>query len=278
MLLSAAADEGHSRSHSPFKGVAGKQTFFERPDNEKDYSQDDMSLKDQRNYSNFQFGEEQYVPVAVAKKHISLMEADMRRMKDNYGKTMKDLEAGYHRLEEKTREIYKRTLGVWRNKAKNKIKQFQDALKKAIEERNEIETNLKERLRKMRLEKERVEKEKIFLLSENSQRKEEIQEKAKLLEDIKQTYQIELKEKDENIDKREEVIDKMKDDHEQVKAKFEEEREALMAEHAKQLAEVKQKLEEETSKREEFEQKCHELEENGVVLGVEAPLGGQASK
>mmetsp|Transcript_1444 Transcript_1444/g.1665 ORF Transcript_1444/g.1665 Transcript_1444/m.1665 type:complete len:130 (+) Transcript_1444:27-416(+) len=129
MLLSQEDDSVQSKSYSPFRGVAGKQTFFERPDNEKEYSQDDMSMKDGRDYKNFQFGEEPYVPVAVAKKHISLMEADMRRMKENYGKTMKDLESGYLKLEETTRQIYKRTLGVWRNKAKNKIKQFQDALK-----------------------------------------------------------------------------------------------------------------------------------------------------
>lgn len=67
MSLTGLVYEEPSRSHSPFKGVAGKQTFFERPENEKEGSQDDMSLKDQRNYSNFEFSEETYVPVAVAK-------------------------------------------------------------------------------------------------------------------------------------------------------------------------------------------------------------------
>lgn len=242
MLLSGVVDEP-SRSHSPFKGVAGKQTFFERADNEKEYSQDDMSLKDERDYTNFQFGEEPYVPVAVAKKHISLMEADMRRMKDNYGKTMHDLEAGYIRLEEKTREIYKRTLAAWRNKAKTKIKQFQDALKKSIHERNDIETNLKERLRKLRLEKERVDKEKSFLVGENQAGKEEIQEKARLLDDIKNTYENEIKDKDGVIDNREEQIENLKDEQEKLKARYEQEKEELNQEHQKQLAEVKEKLE-----------------------------------
>lgn len=255
MSLPGLVYEEPSRSHSPFKGVAGKQTFFERPDNEKEYSQDDMSLKDQRHYANFEFGEEAYVPVAVAKKHISLMEADMRRMKDNYGRTMKDLEVGYIKLEEKTREIYKRTLGAWRNKAKNKIKQFQDALRKAIDERNDIETNLKERLRKLRIEKERLEKEKVFLIGENQAGKDEIQEKAKLLEDIKNTYTQEIKEKEEAIDKREEQIEKIKDEQEEVKVKYDQEKEELINQYKKELEEVKLKLEEETAKREEVEEK-----------------------
>lgn len=255
MLLSGVEGEDISKSHSPFRGVAGKQTFFERPDNEKEYSQDDMSLKDQRNYKNFEFSEEPYVPVAVAKQHISLMEADMRRMKDNYGKTMKDLEAGYLRLEEKNREIYKRTLGAWRNKAKNKIKQFQDALKKSISERNEIETNLKERLRKIRIEKERLEKERAFLLSENRAGKDEIKEKAKLLEEIKNTYQLEIKDKEGEIDTREEQIEKLKDEQEQMRQQHEAEKEALSEELRNQLVEIQQKLDAETARREELEEK-----------------------
>ena len=273
MLLSNDVESSKSKSHSPFRGVAGKQTFFERPDNEKEYSQDDMSLKDERNYKNFQFGEEPYVPVAVAKKHISMMEADMRRMKENYGKTMKDLEAGYLKLEETTRQIYKRTLGVWKNKAKNKIKQFQDALKKAIQERNEIETNLKERLKKTRIEKERLDKEKIFLLSENEAGREQIQEKARLLDEIKNTYQVEIKEKENIIDQREEQIEKMKDEQEQFKAKTENEKQALIEQNQKEIAEVKLKLENETSKREQLEITWQRLQEEGVIpVGVVAPV------
>ena len=48
-------------------------------------------------------------------------------------------------------------------------------MKKSIDERNEIESNLKERLRKQRIEKERLEKEKAFLLGENEIGKEQIQ-------------------------------------------------------------------------------------------------------
>lgn len=183
------------------------------------------------------------------------MEADMRRMKDNYGKSMKDLEIGYLKLEEKTREIYKRTLGAWRNKAKNKIKQFQDALKKAIDERNEIETNLKERLRKLRIEKERIEKEKVFLLSENEAGKEEIQQKAKLLDEIKESYQIEIKDKEAAIDTREEQIEKLKDEHQEFMAKLQAEKDEINAQYQKQLAEIKQQLDAETAKREELEEK-----------------------
>ena len=248
MSLLEEDNDNVPRSHSPFKGVAGKQTFFERADNEKEYSQDDMSLKDQRNYENFKFEEESYVPVAVAQKHISLMENDMRRMKDNYGKTMKDLEAGYIRLEEKTRDIYNRTLSAWREKAKIKIKQFQDALKKAIDERNEIETNLKERLRKQRIEKERLEKEKIFLLSENEAGKEEIQNRGKLLEDIKNTYTGEINEKDQAIDQREEQIEKLKDEQKQLQEKFEEDKQALEQDLTVQLADLKKQLEAEVAK------------------------------
>jgi DNA repair exonuclease SbcCD ATPase subunit len=253
--------------------VAGKQTFFERPDNEKEFSQDDMSLKDDRNYKNFQFGEEPYVPVAVAKKHISMMEADMRRMKENYGKTMKDLEAGYLKLEETTRQIYKRTLGVWKSKAKNKIKQFQEALKKAIQERNEIETNLKERLKKTRIERERLDKEKIFLLSENEAGREQIQEKARLLEEIKNTYKAEIKEKENIIDQREEQIEKMKDEQELIKAKIEAERQALVEQNQKDITEVKLKLENETSKREQLEVACQKLQEEGAIpAGAIVPI------
>lgn len=274
MLLSNDAESSKSKSHSPFRGVAGKQTFFEQPDNEKEYSQDDMSLKDERNYKNFQFGEEPYVPVAVAKKHISMMEADMRRMKENYGKTMKDLEAGYLKLEETTRQIYKRTLGVWKSKAKNKIKQFQEALKKAIQERNEIETNLKERLKKTRIEKERLDKEKIFLLSENEAGREQIEAKAKLLEEIKNTYQAEIKEKEKIIDQREEQIEKMKDEQEQIKVKAEGEKQAIIEQNQKDLAEYKTKLDNETSKREQLEVTYQKLQEEGIVAaGVVAPNG-----
>jgi len=265
MLLSGIV-EHPSRSHSPFKGVAGKQTFLEKPYNEKEYSQDDMSLKDERDYRNFKFSEEPYVPVAVAKKHISLMESDMRRMKENYGKTMKDLETGYLKLEEKTREIYKRTLSVWRNKAKNKIKQFQDALKKAIEERDEIEVTLKERIRKLRIEKDRLDKEKVFLLSENEAGREQIQEKAKLLEDIKSTYQIEIKEKEKVIDEREERIEKMKDEHEQDKIKLEDDKKKIIEENEKKISELKEKLEKETNQNEILKKKCDDLEASGVVV------------
>lgn len=254
MLLEGVVEEP-SRSHSPFKGVAGKQTFLEKPYNEKDYSQDDMSLKDERNYQNFQFSEEPYVPVAVAKHHISLMESDMRRMKENYGKTMKDLETGYLKLEVKTREIYKRTLSVWRNKAKNKIKQFQDALKRSVEERNEIEVNLKERIRKLRIEKDRLDKEKVFLLGENQTGKEEIQEKAQLLEEIKSSYQNEIKEKDDQIYEREDRIEKMKDERDQIENKNQEDKDELLAAHEEKLAELKSKLDEEAAKNEELQKK-----------------------
>lgn len=265
MLLQGVVEQP-SRSHSPFKGVAGKQTFLEKPYNEKDYSQDDMSIKDERRRFPEDFDREPYVPVAIAKKHISLMETDMRRMKENYGKTMKDLEQGYLKLEEKTREIYKRTLNTWRNKAKNKIKQFQDALKRAVEERDEIETTLKERIKKLRTEKERVDKEKLFLVTENQAGKEQIEEKAKLLDDIKQSYQNEIKEKDDIIDEREARIEKMKDEHEQVKTKFEEEKLAIVSEKDGKISEIKVKLEEEISQREELQRKYNELEVRGVVI------------
>jgi chromosome segregation ATPase len=277
MLLSGVEDDP-SKSHSPFRGVAGKQTFFERPDNEKEFSQDDMSLKDQRDYNNFQFGEEPYVPVAVAKKHISLMEADMRRMKDNYGNTMKDLESGYLRLEEKNREIYKRTLGAWRNKAKNKIKQFQDALKKSIDERNEIETNLKERIKKLRIEKDRFEKEKAFLLGENQAGKDEIQEKAKLLDEIKNSYQLEIKDKEDAIDQREGQIDKMKDEQEELRTKIEAEKEALSEDLKNQLTETKELLEKEASKREELEEQLRDAKENAVITNAQHPVGSKHSQ
>lgn len=255
MLLSGIVEERDARSHSPFKGVAGKQTFFEKPENEKDQYRDDMSLKDDRSMRGFNFNEEPYVPVAVAKRHINLMEQDMRRMKDNYGKTMKDLESGYMRLEEKSRERYKRTLSAWRNKAKNKIKQFQDALKKAISERDEIETTLKERLRKLRIEKERLEKEKIFLLTENQDRKEEIEANMVILDDIKNTYQIEMKDKDEAIDQREDQIEKLKDDYEESKAKLEEEKASILAEAKAKEDSLKVQLDEETELRKEYESK-----------------------
>jgi chromosome segregation ATPase len=270
MLLDAGIEDDMPRSHSPFKGVAGKQTFFEQPDNEKEYSQDDMSLKNQRNYENFQFDEEPYVPVAVAQKHISLMEADMRRMKDNYSKTMVDLEAGYIRLEEKTRDIYKRTLGAWRGRAKDKIKQFQDALKKSIDERNEIESNLKERLRKQRIEKERLEKEKAFLLGENEIGKEQIQKKARLLDEIKATYTTEITDRDKVIDQRDEQIIVLRDEHEQARARLEDEKIQLSDEHKIQLAEIKKQLDNETTKNEELEERISDLEnqvDTGVVAG-----------
>lgn len=277
MLLAGDLDDDQARSHSPFKGVAGKQTFFEQPDNEKEYSQDDMSLKNQRNYDNFHFDEEPYVPVAVAQKHISLMEADMRRMKDNYGKTMKDLEAGYIRLEEKTRDIYKRTLGAWRGKAKTKIRQFQDALKKSIDERNEIETNLKERLRKQRIEKERLEKEKAFLLSENQVGKEQIQEKARLLDEIKASYTHEITDKEQVIDQREEQINKLKDEHDQEKIKFEQEKEELAEEHKNEISEIKKQLDDEITKKEELEEKLHDMESQLAAAMVAVPIARQST-
>lgn len=277
MLLAGDLDDDQARSHSPFKGVAGKQTFFEQPDNEKEYSQDDMSLKNKRNYDNFQFDEEPYVPVAVAQKHISLMEADMRRMKDNYGKTMKDLEAGYIRLEEKTRDIYKRTLGAWRGKAKTKIRQFQDALKKSIDERNEIETNLKERLRKQRIEKERLEKEKAFLLSENQVGKEQIQEKARLLDEIKASYTHEITDKEQVIDQREEQINKLKDEHDQEKIKFEQEKEELAEEHKNEISEIKKQLDDEITKKEELEEKLHDMESQLAAAMVAVPIARQST-
>lgn len=255
MLLPDDVEDDNPRSHSPFKGVAGKQTFFERADNEKEYSQDDMSLKDQRNYENFKFHEEPYVPVAVAQNHINLMENDMRRMKDSYAKNMKDLESGYIRVEEKTRDIYQRTLKAWKDKARNKIKQFQDALKKSIDERNDIETNLKERLRKQRIEKERLEKEKAFLLTENEAGKEEIQEKARLLEEIKNTYAIELKDKEQEIDQREEKIEKLKDEQGKAQEAIQEDRIKLEDDFKTQLANLKKQLEDETAEKEKFEEK-----------------------
>lgn len=277
MLLAGDLDDDLARSHSPFKGVAGKQTFFEQPDNEKEYSQDDMSLKNQRNYENFQFDEEPYVPVAVAQKHISLMEADMRRMKDNYGKTMKDLEAGYIRLEEKTRDIYKRTLGAWRGKAKTKIRQFQDALKKSIDERNEIEVNLKERLRKQRIEKERLEKEKAFLLSENQVGKDQIQEKARLLDEIKASYTHEITDKEQVIDQREEQINILKDEHEQEKVKFEQEKEQITEEHKNEISEIKKLLDDEITKKEEIEERFHDMENQLAKAMVAAPIVRQST-
>jgi chromosome segregation ATPase len=277
MLLDAGIEDDLPRSHSPFKGVAGKQTFFEQPDNEKEYSQDDMSLKNQRNYENFQFDEEPYVPVAVAQKHISLMEADMRRMKDNYSKTMVDLEAGYIRLEEKTRDIYKRTLGAWRGRAKDKIKQFQDALKKSIDERNEIENNLKERLRKQRIEKERLEKERAFLLGENEIGKEQIQKKAKLLDEIKATYTNEITDRDNVIDQRDEQIIILRDEHEQARVRLENEKTHLSDEHKVQLAVIKKELDTETAKNEELEERINDLENQIDTAVVAGPVERQAA-
>lgn len=107
----------------------------------------------------------------------------------------------------------------------------------------------------MRIEKERLEKEKVFLIGENQLGKDEIQEKAKLLEDIKNTYTQEIKEKEEAIDLREEQIEKIKDEQEDVRTKFDQEKEELINQYKKELVEVKQKLEEETAKREEIEEK-----------------------
>lgn len=284
MSLLDVVQDDVPRSHSPFKGVAGKQTFFERADNEKEYSQDDMSLKDQRPYETLKFEEEPYVPVAVAQKHICLMENDMRRMKDNYSKTMKDLEVGFVKHEEKTREIYNRTLSAWKTKARNKIKQFQVALKKAIDERNEIEKTYKERNKKQRIENERLEKEKIFLISENEAGQEEIQAKAQLLEEIKDSYKNEISEKDKIIDERETQIEKLKDEQTEVQAKFEEEKQHLGDDLSAQLAEMTKKFEEETAKREEFEEKCNDLQDqiasgNAVaVAGFEAPIKKKKTK
>mmetsp|Transcript_6598 Transcript_6598/g.6167 ORF Transcript_6598/g.6167 Transcript_6598/m.6167 type:complete len:900 (+) Transcript_6598:235-2934(+) len=212
------------------------------------------------------------------------MENDMRRMKDNYNKTMKDLETGFIKHEEKTREIYNRTLNAWKTKAKNKIKQFQVALVKAIDERNEIEKTYKERNKKQRIENERLEKEKIFLISENEAGQEEIQAKAQLLEEIKDSYRNEISEKDKIIDERETQIEKLKDEQAEVQAKFEEEKQHLGDDLSTQLAEITKKLEEETTKREEFEEKCNDLQDqiasgNAVaVAGFEAPIKKKKTK
>lgn len=76
-----------------------------------------------------------------------------------------------------------------------------------------------------------------------------------MLEDIKNTYTSELKDKDEIIDKREELIEKWKEDTEQLKVKYEQEKQAIVEEHTKEVLVVKEKLEAETVKRENFETK-----------------------
>jgi len=93
------------------------------------------------------------------------------------------------------------------------------------------------------------------LLSENQAGRDEIQEKARMLEDIKNTYTSELKDKDEIIDKREELIEKWKEDTEQLKVKYEQEKQAIVEERTKEVLVVKEKLEAETVKREDFETK-----------------------
>jgi len=76
-----------------------------------------------------------------------------------------------------------------------------------------------------------------------------------MLEDIKNTYTSELKDKDEIIDKREELIEKWKEDTEQLKVKYEQEKQAIVEERTKEVLVVKEKLEAETVKREDFETK-----------------------
>lgn len=76
-----------------------------------------------------------------------------------------------------------------------------------------------------------------------------------MLEDIKNTYTSELKDKDEIIDKREELIEKWKEDTEQLKVKYEQEKQAIVEEHTKEVLVVKERLEAETVKRENFETK-----------------------
>ena len=90
---------------------------------------------------------------------------------------------------------------------------------------------------------------------------------------LKNTYQVEIKEKENIIDQREEQIEKMKDEQEQFKAKTENEKQALIEQNQKEIAEVKLKLENETSKREQLEITWQRLQEEGVIpVGVVAPV------
>ena len=73
----------------------------------------------------------------------------------------------------------------WKDKAKQKLNTYKQALKNAIEDRNYTERVLKEKLEDEWLEREKVEKEKDFLFSEKKQGEEDLMSKQRALDDLR---------------------------------------------------------------------------------------------